>query len=253
MTYQRPAWPYVSGLTGTWAQDELATADYWCRHLDAPIRDAPIRWSDALACAQTAAPGIYLEVGADRGLATQVRATLGDAAPCALSGLRADDALWPALLTTLGHLYVRGVPLQWSRLWGTARQRVTLPTYPFERQRYWFTPTAPAASAAPAAAPRDAARHARASAAGAAAGSGRARDHLRDGPGSRGLPGRSSPGRRGRVSGHRLSGVGLGGRAGGQFRQSAGRAGPEDPPAPDAGPGSSRAGCRWCSRPTGPA
>ena len=82
-------------------------------------------------------------------LAALVRSTLRDAAPCVLPGLRGDDQEWTEHLTTLGQLYVRGTPLCWSQVWGAPRRKVTLPSYPFQRQRYWFAaPPTTAASCA---------------------------------------------------------------------------------------------------------
>jgi acyl transferase domain-containing protein len=143
VSYQRPQWPYVSSLTGTWAQEEVASADYWCRHLRHTVR-----FHDALQCARAAAPAVYLEVGAGSTLAALVRGTLRAAAPCVRPGLRGDDQEWTEHLTTLGQLYVRGTPLRWPQVWGAPHRKVTLPSYPFQRQRYWFAAAAPAPSPA---------------------------------------------------------------------------------------------------------
>jgi acyl transferase domain-containing protein len=48
---------------------------------------------------------------------------------------------WPRILETLGMLYVKGVEVDWRAYDAPyERRRVTLPTYPFQRQRYWLTP-----------------------------------------------------------------------------------------------------------------
>ncbi|MFY0578792.1 hypothetical protein ACN28S_34940 [Cystobacter fuscus] len=45
------------------------------------------------------------------------------------------------MLETLGALYVRGVEVDWAAFdTPHARRRIALPTYPFQRQRYWLTP-----------------------------------------------------------------------------------------------------------------
>ena len=112
VTYQRPQWPYVSSLTGTWAQDEVASADYWCRHLRQTVR-----FHDALHVpAPPRRPCTWKWRGST--LAALVRSTLHNAAPCVLAGLRGDDQEWTQHLTTLGQLYVRGTPLRWSQVWG---------------------------------------------------------------------------------------------------------------------------------------
>ena len=134
ITYRRPQWPYLSGMTGTWAADEVATPDYWCRHLRHPVR-----FHDALQCAAQVAPNAYLEIGAGSTLAALVRSSLPDTAADVLPGLQGDDQEWTAHLTLLGRLYVGGAALAWPAVWGTPRRRVALPSYPFQRQRYWFT------------------------------------------------------------------------------------------------------------------
>jgi acyl transferase domain-containing protein len=46
-----------------------------------------------------------------------------------------------ALLTALGHLWIEGVPVKWQEFYAhELRYRVSLPTYPFERKRYWIDP-----------------------------------------------------------------------------------------------------------------
>jgi len=53
------------------------------------------------------------------------------------------EAEWPRLLKTLGALYVKGVEVDWAAFDAPyPRRRVALPTYPFQRQRYWLTPPA---------------------------------------------------------------------------------------------------------------
>ncbi|EPX55415.1 Malonyl CoA-acyl carrier protein transacylase [Cystobacter fuscus DSM 2262] len=57
---------------------------------------------------------------------------------------RADSAEWTQVLETLGALYVRGVEVDWAAFDAPhSRRRIALPTYPFQRQRYWLTPDVP--------------------------------------------------------------------------------------------------------------
>ncbi|MHB8974801.1 MAG: type I polyketide synthase, partial [Pirellulaceae bacterium] len=142
LAYRQPQWPYVSGLTGTWATDEVATPDYWCRHLRQPVRS-----HDALRCAAQVAPNAYLEIGAGNTLAALVHSSLPDTPAEVLPGLQGDDQEWTAHLTLLGRLFVGGASLAWPKVWGTPRRRVVLPSYPFQRQRYWFTGDGPETAA----------------------------------------------------------------------------------------------------------
>jgi acyl transferase domain-containing protein len=55
---------------------------------------------------------------------------------------RADSAEWTHVLETLGALYVRGVAVDWAAFDAPhSRRGISLPTYPFQRQRYWLTPS----------------------------------------------------------------------------------------------------------------
>ncbi|MFL6262096.1 MAG: SDR family NAD(P)-dependent oxidoreductase [Thermoanaerobaculia bacterium] len=135
---QPPQIPYVSNVTGTWITPEEATDPaYWARHL----RQA-VRFADGVRelCAE---PGrVLLEVGPGTTLATLVRQH-PDAGSNrgVLSSLRhpkdrKEDLA--VLLKTLGQLWLRGIAPDWSGFHaGERRRRVPLPTYPFERQRYW--------------------------------------------------------------------------------------------------------------------
>ncbi|MCX6041010.1 MAG: SDR family NAD(P)-dependent oxidoreductase, partial [Caldilinea sp.] len=60
-----------------------------------------------------------------------------------LPSLRQESSDWQQMLTSLGALYVQGAPIDWPSFdHDYQRRKVTLPTYPFQRQRYWVEPTA---------------------------------------------------------------------------------------------------------------
>ncbi len=130
-----PQRPIVSSVTGAALTAAEATdPEYWVEHARAPVR-----FSAALAQAGEVS---LLEVGAGRtltGLARgrDARSTFGVGTPSL-----------EAWLQTAGELWCRGVPLDWSTV-GDGGRRVPLPTYPFERRRYWIEGTSapPAADA----------------------------------------------------------------------------------------------------------
>ena len=136
-----PQIPYLSNVTGTWIEASDATDPaYWVKHLRGTVRfGAGIDelWRE---------PGrILLEVGPGQSLCSLALQQTGRdaAAPQrALTSLRPeydrqpDEAL---LLSALGQLWISGVAVDWRRFWGGERRcRVHLPTYPFERRRYWL-------------------------------------------------------------------------------------------------------------------
>jgi len=149
-----PSRPIISTVTGTWLTPAEATsADYWAKQLRLPVRFA-VAAGTALADGRFA----LLEVGPRRTLATLTKQIKREAIVFA-SG--SDDAATAgsALRTAAGELWRLGLALVPEALHAPAR-RVALPTYPFERKRFWVErralATAPAVAApspAPAAAP----------------------------------------------------------------------------------------------------
>jgi len=136
-----PKIPYVSNVTGTWITAAEATSPrYWTRHLRQTVRFAAglHELLKEPAC-------ILLEVGPGRTLSTFAGQHPERAAgQLVLSSLRhpqdqASDLAF--LLNTLGQLWLAGTQVEWSGFYARERRhRTPLPTYPFERQRYWVAP-----------------------------------------------------------------------------------------------------------------
>ena len=145
-----PSIPYASNVTGAEMTEKDATDPaYWVRHLRHTVRF----WDGLQAVTGEQSP-VLLEVGPGRTLASLARPASTAARPLEiLSSIRhpqddLDDAT--VLQTTLGRLWLAGVPIDWTGYHGwETRRRVPLPTYPFERQRHWIVSgTAAAASKA---------------------------------------------------------------------------------------------------------
>lgn len=135
-----PQVPYLSNVTGTWITAAEATDPaYWARHLCQPVRFA----SAVHTLWQT--PGqALLEIGPGQtlcSLALQHPAGVGLAERTALPTL--PDAYGQQeemafIMRTIGRLWLAGVEVDWQRFYaGEQRRRLPLPTYPFERERYW--------------------------------------------------------------------------------------------------------------------
>ena len=148
-----PAIPVMSTARADWLDDETATSpDYWAAHL----RD-PVRYASALGKLLAEEPRLVLEVGTRATLATLARQhpALGNSGSRALSSLGDAESGEPASLRqATGDLWSLGVAVDPGRFDRRRdRRKVVLPTYPFERQRYWVdaapaVPTQPAAAAA---------------------------------------------------------------------------------------------------------
>ncbi|MEV4494078.1 SDR family NAD(P)-dependent oxidoreductase, partial [Micromonospora coxensis] len=138
LTFHPPQLPVVSNLTGTAADaDELRDPGYWVRH----VREA-VRFADGIAYLRQRHVGTYLEVGPDGVLAGMIRDCLADAddttaGPVVVPTLRKGRTEASALLTALAEAYAGGVPVDWTPLTGDGGRPLDLPTYPFQRQRFW--------------------------------------------------------------------------------------------------------------------
>jgi len=137
-----PQIPYLSNLTGTWVTPELVTQpDYWVQHLCQPVRFA----QQVQELWQQQQP-IMLEVGAGQtlsSLALQCLESVSAIDKIALPSLRHDfegQSDTAFILNTLAQLWLSGVEIDWFAFSQGDCQRLPLPTYPFEDQRYWIDP-----------------------------------------------------------------------------------------------------------------
>ncbi|WP_344447216.1 polyketide synthase dehydratase domain-containing protein, partial [Kitasatospora nipponensis] len=106
-----------------------------------------VRFADAVRELDTAGVTGFVELGPDGTLTALVEQSLD--APTATPVLRRDRPEADTLVTALARVYVRGHGVDWAALFGPARPpRVELPTYPFQRTRYWLEPATRTADAA---------------------------------------------------------------------------------------------------------
>jgi acyl transferase domain-containing protein/acyl carrier protein len=140
--FQPPKIPIVSSVTGTWTHAaEMATPAYWTRNLRQTVR-----FSSCVQELLKEPDRILLEVGPGTTLGTCARQHPGGSDKrMVLSTIRhpqeqtSDIAF---ILNTLGRLWLANVEVDWSGFYKNERRhRIPLPTYPFERQRYWIEPS----------------------------------------------------------------------------------------------------------------
>jgi acyl transferase domain-containing protein len=138
-----PTIPYISNVSGRWITATEATdASYWAHHL----RQA-VRFGEGVRELMKEQNLVLLEVGPGQTLTSLVRRNMESAHDRALSSLRqpqSNNSDVEFILKTLGRLWLLGVPVRWKNFYAhECRRRVPLPTYPFERQRYWVEPKKP--------------------------------------------------------------------------------------------------------------
>lgn len=140
-----PTCTVVSSMTGQIVKGELTDPVYWLNQL----RDT-VRFADGVTTLQKQGANLFLEIGPGAtllGLAEQVKPE--QPALGYLPSLCKPLPDWQQMLTTLGALYAQGVTIDWQGFdQGYPHQKVTLPTYPFQRQRYWLDVAKPRSTAA---------------------------------------------------------------------------------------------------------
>jgi acyl transferase domain-containing protein/acyl carrier protein len=136
-----PSIPYISNVTGTWITAEQATSQaYYATHLRCAVQfEAGVRTLAADSAL------FFLEVGPGNALTSMARMTLGmDRAKhinASLPHSREERPDAEAILDAVGRLWLAGASIDWEGLHsGASVKRVVLPTYPFERERYWADP-----------------------------------------------------------------------------------------------------------------
>lgn len=140
--FQEPKIPFLSNLTGTWITSAQATdPNYWVQHMRHTVRF--LENTEELLKEEG---NVLLEVGPGKTLANIVQRhpKRGNARTIVSSLFHPDkpSAEMECLLNALGKLWLAGVKINWGNFWhGQARRRVNLPSYPFERGRYWIAPT----------------------------------------------------------------------------------------------------------------
>ena len=174
ITYHQARLGLVSNVTGKLADAEVTTPDYWVRH----VREA-VRFADGMATLHEQGVDTFLEIGpkpvlvgmAQEGIDKETRrqgfdvrsaerhrevasppplvpAPMPGTRPCLyLPSLREGHSDWRQMLESLGVLYERGFEIDWVGFdKNYSRRKVVLPTYPFQRQRYWVEKSAKPAS-----------------------------------------------------------------------------------------------------------
>jgi NADPH:quinone reductase-like Zn-dependent oxidoreductase/acyl carrier protein len=127
LTLRPPTIPIASNVTGRVESELFAEPKYWVRQ----VRE-PVRFADGSAALRAAGGSRFLEVGPDAVLAGAVDG---------LAAQRRGRSEVPTLLRFLADAHCHGVAVDWQRFYAdSGAQRADLPTYAFQRQRYWLPP-----------------------------------------------------------------------------------------------------------------
>jgi pimaricinolide synthase PimS1 len=134
LTYQAPQIAVVSNVTGTVVSAELADPAYWVDH----VRQA-VRFHDGVRALREAGVTRYFELGPDAVLTALARQSLDEDGLVFAPALRARQSESETFAAFLGQAHIAGTTVDWTAYYeGTSARRVELPTYAFQRERYWI-------------------------------------------------------------------------------------------------------------------
>ncbi len=139
ITYHNPQLPIISLLTGKLATAEIATADYWVRHVRSPVQ-----FLSAIQTLSTQPIKTFLEIGPKPTLLSMAQGCWPSEHLTKqwLVSLRPTQSNNASLLGSLASIYTNNSqngPINWKSINKTVQSsQITLPTYPFQRQRYWW-------------------------------------------------------------------------------------------------------------------
>ncbi|SCF06779.1 Acyl transferase domain-containing protein [Micromonospora chokoriensis] len=133
LTFHEPRIPVVSNVSGVAAtREQLCSPEYWVRH----VRET-VRFHDGVRYLETQGVTRFLEIGPDGVLSALVGESLEADPQVVVPALRSGRAEVPTVLAALAALYVHGESVRWAPLLSGGPQ-VPLPTYAFQRDRYWL-------------------------------------------------------------------------------------------------------------------
>jgi 8-amino-7-oxononanoate synthase len=133
VSYNLPRIPIISNLTGDFVTEAIATPEYWCEHIRQPV-------NFAASIQKLASQGyrILLEVGAKPILLGMARECLQDKDCLFLPSLRFGVEDWQQICHSVGQLYLKGISVDRVNLFSDRPNVISLPTYPFQKQRHWL-------------------------------------------------------------------------------------------------------------------
>jgi acyl transferase domain-containing protein/SAM-dependent methyltransferase len=135
ITYAEPTTGFVSNVSGLLASASLiGSEEYWLRHAREPLQ-----FATGIQTLIEQGAEVFIEIGPDPVLLGMAQECMELSSRSLLPSLQSNSNDWTQMLANIQTLYCAGAPIDWAgvdRDW--TRIRVPLPTYPFERQRYWL-------------------------------------------------------------------------------------------------------------------
>ncbi|MEV0538173.1 acyltransferase domain-containing protein, partial [Kitasatospora sp. NPDC050463] len=136
LSFEAPTLRFVSTVTGAPVSEEIARPEYWVKH----ARQA-VRFADAVQSLHADGVETFVELGPDGVLSAMGSSVV--AAGVFVASVRRDRDECAAVLSALAQAHLRGARVDWQALFGrSGAEHVDLPTYPFQRRRFWIEASA---------------------------------------------------------------------------------------------------------------
>ncbi len=143
INYEQPQINLISNVTGNLITEAIATPEYWVNHVIAPVK-----FAQGMTCLQQQKCNVFLEVGSKPVLLGMGRSILENSesghllkeeSNLCLPSLRPRKSDWSQIIKSLASLYGQGIKIDWQGFdRDYSRNKLQLPTYPFQRQSYWL-------------------------------------------------------------------------------------------------------------------
>ena len=132
--FKKPRLGVISNLTGALTKQELCDPDHWVQHVRKPVRF--VQGMESLAKLECS---VFIEVGPKPTLLSMARSCAADLDALWLPTLRPGQDEWKQCLSSLAEIYANGLNPDWQCFDASyQRKRLILPTYPFQRERFWL-------------------------------------------------------------------------------------------------------------------
>ncbi|CAM3574757.1 type I polyketide synthase [Kibdelosporangium persicum] len=139
MSYSAPRIPVVSALTGRIATAaELGSPDYWVNHVRGSVR-----FADGVRTLAAEGVRTFVELGPDPVLSAMAAECVPGEDYVFVPALRRGRAEAREITGALAGAWVRGADVDWTGVYGESARPVRLPTYAFQRRRFWLDSAAP--------------------------------------------------------------------------------------------------------------
>ena len=140
INYNAPTIPLVSNVTGEIIDDKITTAEYWVDHIIQPVQFAQsfqyLLQQKTDVCLEIGAKPILSSIG--KNILNLEQSSYEPLLLPSLSDKQPDEQV---ILNSLAQLYLQGIKIDWQQFYPNVNYQIKLPTYPFQRQRYWWEHT----------------------------------------------------------------------------------------------------------------